>query len=63
VEFEPEEIATLIAALAHYKWHGCGEPDARNAVIHKMATAGDQLVSLDDEGIDALAIKLEGGLK
>ncbi|CAE6821084.1 hypothetical protein R70006_06200 [Paraburkholderia domus] len=51
--------ATMIASLRFYQEKGMGEPDNRSDAIHDLATNGDALVSLDDEGIDALVEVLQ----
>jgi len=57
-----QEIATILAALRHYQKSGFGEPRARPLDIHEIATSADQVVSLDDEGIDALCEKINTGI-
>ncbi len=58
IELEPEEVATLLAALALYKERGCDEPSARGDEVHALATDNDRVVSLDSYGIAVLASKL-----
>ncbi len=55
---EPEELATILAALRFYQGQGLGDPENRPTAIHEIATCCDEVVSLDDEGIDALCEKL-----
>lgn len=52
------DLATLRAALKFYKRHGQGDPACRVPDIHDLATDCDFVTSLDDEGIDALDVKL-----
>jgi hypothetical protein len=53
-----EELGTILAALRFYQSEGMGDPDMRTDDIHDIATDGDSLTSLDDQGIDALCDKL-----
>lgn len=53
-----EELATILAALRFYQAAGMGDPSSRSAEIHDIATDGDNLCSLDREGIDALCTRL-----
>lgn len=53
-----EERATVLAALRFYQSKGMGEPSNRPLSIQEIATDGDELTSLDDEGIDALCEKM-----
>lgn len=55
---EPEEVATVLAALRFYQSKGLGDPVNRPLAIHEIATNGDQVVSLDDEAIDQLCEKI-----
>ncbi len=54
----PEELGTVLAALRHYQSSGMGDPSNRPLPIHEIATDGGELVSLDDEDIDALCERL-----
>jgi hypothetical protein len=54
----PEELGTVLAALRHYQIAGLGDPANRTDALHDIATAGDTLISLDGEGIDALCERL-----
>lgn len=53
-----EELATVLAALRFYQGELCGNPDCRPDDIHEIATNGGALVSLDDNGINALCERL-----
>lgn len=55
---ESDELATILAALRFYQEKGMGNPDNRSDEIHDIATNGDEVTSLDDDGIDALCEKL-----
>lgn len=52
------ELHTLLAALRFYQQQGQGEPANRSDVIHDLATNGDEVISLDDEGIDQLCERI-----
>ena len=49
-----QEVATILAALRYYQEQGMGDPANRSAAIHEIATDGDNQISMDDEGVDAL---------
>lgn len=51
------EFNTILAALRFYQEKGQGDPYNRSDAIHDIATDGDQ-ISLDDEGIDELCMRL-----
>lgn len=51
------EFATILAALRFYQEEEMGNPDNRSDAIHDIATDND-VISLDDEGIDALCERL-----
>lgn len=61
-DLEDDQVATLIAALRVYQREGMGDPFNRSREIHELATAGDTVISLDDNGIDDLCqtLNLEG---
>lgn len=61
VSLNREELATVLAALRHYQNCGYGDPIEREEDIHQIATDGDNLTSLDDEGINELCERLNGG--
>lgn len=50
------DVDTLLAAMAHYKASGFGDPANRPEQIHEIAAARD--ISLDDAGIDSLMARL-----
>lgn len=53
-----QELATIIAALRFYQHGGQTDPLKRSDDIHDLATDGDRVASLDDDGIDALCERL-----
>lgn len=53
-----QEHATILAALRFYQEKGQGDPDNRSDMIHDIATNGDAVISLDDEGIDELCERI-----
>lgn len=53
-----QELATVLAALRFYQANGQGNPANRSDAIHDIATAGDEVISLDDDGIDDLCERL-----
>jgi hypothetical protein len=53
-----QELHTILAALRFYQEHGQGEPANRSDWIHELATNGDDVISLDDAGIDELCERL-----
>ena len=55
------DLATILAALRFYQEAGMGEPDNRSDAIHDIAADGDNVISLDDEGIDDLCERLNMG--
>ena len=55
---EREDIATIVAALRYYQQEGQGDPDNRDSMIQDLATAGGEITSRDDDGIDALCEQL-----
>lgn len=58
---DAQELATVLAALRYYQQAGMGEPGNRSIDIHDIATDGDTVVSLDDQGIDELCERLNLG--
>lgn len=48
------DVATILAALRYYQEGGQGDPDYRSDAIHEIATAGGEVISLDDDGINDL---------
>ena len=54
VSVSDEQLAAILAALRTYQQLGYSDPNQRPDDIHDIATDGDTLVSLDDEGIDEL---------
>lgn len=46
--------ATVLAALSVYLRDGQGDPDRRSDEIQELATAGDEVISMDDEGVKGL---------
>lgn len=59
MEFTPEERATILAALSLYVSEGCGDPANRSDEVHELATRGDDLVSLDEHAVVALATRIK----
>lgn len=53
-----EQHATVLAALRYYQQNGLGEPANRPIQIHEIATNADEVISLNDEGIDQLCEQL-----
>ena len=49
-----QEFHTLLAALRFYQEKGQGEPANRSEWIHRLATNDDEVISLDEDGIDQL---------
>ena len=47
----PEERATMQAALRFYLKRGQDNPGMRDNEIHDLATAGDDVISLDETGV------------
>ena len=58
LDLDDQETATVLAALAHYLATGQGEPSNRTDAVHCLATASDDVVSLDSEGVEALAVRV-----
>ena len=55
---EAAELATVLAALRFYQEEGRGDPANRSDAIHDIATACDEVTSLDASAIDALCERL-----
>jgi hypothetical protein len=53
-DLDEQQFHTVIAALRFYQEKGQGDPFNRSDWIHNLATNGDEVTSLDDEGIDDL---------
>jgi len=62
-DLRDEELATILAALRFYQEQGMGAASKRSAAIHDIATNGDTLVALDDEGLNNLCEWLNHGGK
>lgn len=62
-KLDGQEVATILAALRYYQEQGMGEPSNRSNAIHDIATDGDNQISMDAEGIDALCEQLNCGGK
>lgn len=58
ITLEEQGLSTILAALRYYQEKGMGEPENRSDRIHQVATNGDTVISLDDEGIDELCASL-----
>lgn len=56
--FDEQEQATILAALRYYQSEGLGNPMNRSDEIHEIATNGDQVISMDDDGIDYLCERI-----
>lgn len=54
LQIDPQAQATIVAALRYYCRSGQGEPSNRSELIHELATAGDKVISLDDQAIREL---------
>jgi len=63
VRLHPQEFHTILAALRYYQEQGQGEPSNRSDWIHDLATNGDEVISLNAEGIDQLCERLNLGSK
>lgn len=55
---DDQQHATILAALRYYQAQSLGDPANRPLDIHDIATNGDTVISLDDEGINALCKQL-----
>jgi hypothetical protein len=49
-----QRLHTILAALRFYQDKGMGNPANRSDWLHDIATNGDDVISLDEEGIDEL---------
>lgn len=58
ITIDPQERNTILAALRYYQKQGMGDPDNREDWIHEIATDGENQISMDDAGIDALCEKV-----
>lgn len=58
-----QDLATILAALRFYQENGQGDPKNRSDAIHYIATACDEVISLDADGIDELCLELNRGMK
>lgn len=61
MQFNSQERNTILAALRFYQQQGMGEPANRSDEIHAIATNGDEDISMDDKGIDALCERINFG--
>lgn len=59
--FDEQQTATILAALRFYQREGQGDPAHRDEFIHKLATDGDRVISLDSAGIDELVEFIQSG--
>ncbi len=55
---EADELATILAALRYWQQEGMGEPDNRSDDLHAIATANDEVISLDETAIGELCERL-----
>ena len=60
-EIDDQALATILAALRYYQSAGQGNPSRRSLEIHEIATNSDEVISLDEDGIDALCEELNCG--
>jgi len=58
LRLRPQDHATIMAALRFYQEKGMGDPANRSDAIHDLATNGDEVISLDAEGIDDLCERI-----
>ena len=58
IEVTDAQFHTILAALRFYQKQGQGDPVNRDDWIHHLATNGDQVISLDIHGIDALCVQI-----
>lgn len=54
LQINDQQQATILAALRFYQQKGQGDPYNRSEEIHLIATNDDDVISLDDTGIDEL---------
>lgn len=58
-DLDKQEISTILAALRVYQGEGLADnPDKRSDSIHDIATCGGDVVSMNNEAINALCEKL-----
>lgn len=60
VTIHVQELNTILAALRYYQHCGMGEPSNRPDWLHDIATDCDNQISMVDEDIDQLCLKLNG---
>ena len=53
-----QDLATILAALRFYQENGQGDPANRSDRIHDIANNFDEVISLDEAGIDDLCERL-----
>lgn len=56
---DDQQHATILAALRFYQQNGMGDPANRSDAIHDIATNMDQVISLDENGIDELVDQMQ----
>lgn len=56
---DDQQHATILAALRFYQQEGMGDPAKRSDAIHDIATNMDEVISLDEAGIDELVAQLQ----
>lgn len=54
ISVDEQQFHTIIAALCFYQEYRQVEPSRRTDWIHELATNGDEVTSLDGEGVDTL---------
>lgn len=57
--FDATDKATILAALTHYRDAGMGEPDNRSEELHAVATANEQVISMDAAGLADLIARVQ----
>lgn len=60
-EINDQQMATILAALRYYQQNGQGDPMNRSDDIFDISTRGEEVISLDDAGIDDLCMELNVG--
>lgn len=59
MKLDLQETSTILAALRYWQEQGLADdPELRSDALHDIATARDECISMDSEGIDALCEKL-----